>query len=288
MITTINYHLIKSCNFKCKFCYATFNDISSKGLSKKDQLKLIELLAQAQLFKKINFAGGEPTLVPHISELIKHSKLLGFETSIVTNASKINSEWIKDIAPYLDILTISVDSIEETTNILSGRNQNKKVISKNLILQIANACRLFGIEVKINTVVSKFNQSETLSAFINLIRPFRWKVLQATKVEGQNDAYFDLVKVTSKEFDDYCTRNKKSILSEIKVIIEDENLIQGSYLMIDQLGRFYDSSNKTHHYSSKILETGVQKTLKQVNLNTSKFLEREGSYSIIKQSNTVA
>ena len=112
MITTINFHVIKACNYKCKFCYATFNDINVKGMSKAQQFETIQLLSKSNKFKKINFAGGEPTLIPHICELIKFAKELGFETSIVTNASMIDSQWVKKISPYLNILALSIDSYQ--------------------------------------------------------------------------------------------------------------------------------------------------------------------------------
>lgn len=282
MITTINFHLLKACNFKCKFCYATFNDINEKKMSKNEQFELIKQLAESKMFKKINFAGGEPTLIPYIKELIIYAKLLGFETSIVTNASKIDFDWVKSISEYLDILTISIDSFNRETNLISGRSQEKEIITKEKLEELAKACHMFDIHLKINTVASQFNQNETLTALINKLKPFRWKILQATKVEGQNDSNFNKVKITQDEFSTFCKRNKRNLLSEIKVIEENENIIQGSYLMIDQLGRFFDSNKNKHNYSGKILALGIETTLKEVSLNTTKFKDREGNYTTLK------
>jgi radical S-adenosyl methionine domain-containing protein 2 len=286
MIPTINFHLIKACNFKCKFCYATFNDICEKGLTKGEQFDLIESLAQNGLFRKINFAGGEPTLVPHIRELIEFAKSLGFETSIVTNASRIDFEWVRSISRHLDILTLSVDSIKDETNRASGRNRKQKTIDSIKLGELAKACHLFGVNLKVNTVVTQFNQDETLVGFINELQPFRWKILQATRVEGQNDTDFEAIKVSSDTFSKYCKRNQQNLLPGIKLIEESENLISGSYLMIDQLGRFFDSNNRKHNYSDAILSVGVKKALQQVSINESKFSEREGNYSTIKTINT--
>lgn len=282
MITTINFHLIKACNFACKYCYATFNDISQKSLSKHQQIALLEELSKENIFKKINFAGGEPTLVPHIRELIRYAKGLGFETSIVTNASKIDFEWIKSVKDSLDILTVSLDSSDKNTNILSGRSKQEYTVQNDQILSIATACHLFGIKLKINTVVSSFNKDEILAPFINMLKPFRWKILQATKIEGQNDAAYDEVKIPLAAFSNYCKRNNELILPEIKVIEESAEIIQGSYLMIDQLGRFYDSNSGKHSYSDRILTIGVANALKQVELDYQKFTQREGNYSVIE------
>ncbi|RAR46473.1 viperin family antiviral radical SAM protein [Flavobacterium lacus] len=280
MITTINFHVIKACNYKCKFCYATFNDISSKGISKENQFEIIKELANSRMFKKINFAGGEPTLVPYIDEFIIYAKNLGFETSIVTNASKINYDWIKNISPYLDILALSVDSLNEISNLKSGRNQNGKTVSKDKLIELAQACRQYGVNLKINTVVSQFNKDECLTNLINELNPFRWKILQATKVEGQNEKQFDLTMISSTEFYNFCSKNKNKLNFDIKTIEEPENLIQGSYLMVDMLGRFYDSSKGSHSYSEPILKIGLKSAINQVSVNSNKFVKREGNYTI--------
>lgn len=287
MITTVNFHLIKACNFKCKFCYATFDDISSKTLSKDDCFTIVKLLSESGLFRKVNFAGGEPTLVPYIDELIKYTKILGFETSIVTNTSRINAEWVKNISPYLDILAMSIDSIEEQSNIASGRNQKGVVIQKEHFKNIAMACHRHNVQLKINTVVSQFNHQETVTEFINELNPFRWKVMQVTRVEGQNDAQFDTVKISSQQFEEYCARNKQNLSEQIKLVVEPEEIIQGSYLMIDPLGRFFDSSNKKHNYSDKILEVGIEKALQQVNIDTSKFEKRQGNYTVLNLNKVI-
>ena len=283
MITTINFHLVKACNFKCKFCYATFNDISGAGLSKAEQLKLIKVLSESGKFIKINFAGGEPTLVPHISELIQYAKSLGFETSIVTNASRIDFNWVKNNAPFLDILAISINSIDERSNSKSGRNQRGETVKTISLLDIASACHIFDVNLKINTVITQFNQDENLSHFINQLKPFRWKVLQATKVEGQNDLDFDKVKISSNKFKDYVSKNKLNLLPEIKLIVESESIIQGSYLMIDMKGRFFDSAQMRHNYSDSILEVGVEKALENINVDMAKFNQREGDYSLLNK-----
>jgi len=283
MITTVNFHLTKNCNFNCKYCFAKFNDVQGKGLSKGEQIELIHQLSESGKFRKINFAGGEPTLVPYISELIQYAKSIGFETSIVTNGSRIDFEWVKNISPYLDILAVSVDSINPETNLKIGSNQAGKTLSINTLLHIATACRCFGVELKINTVVSKFNYCEELTEFINELKPFRWKILQATKVNGQNDADFDKVNISSENFEYFCSRNKTGLLPEIKLVAESNELIRGSYIMIDYKGRFYDSSKGFQDYSNPILENGVENALSQINVDRNKFIARNGNYSTIKK-----
>ena len=97
IIPSVNYHLWNPCNMRCKFCFATFQDVKiqlPKGhLSKEESMKLIEEIADFG-FEKITFAGGEPTLCPWISELIKLAKENGLTTMIVTNGSKLSDEFL--------------------------------------------------------------------------------------------------------------------------------------------------------------------------------------------------
>jgi radical S-adenosyl methionine domain-containing protein 2 len=263
---------------KCKFCYATFADIHEKRLSVEKDRALIMQLAEAQLFRKINFAGGEPTLLPHLKELIYLAKSLGFENSIVTNGSKIDAAWIADLAGVLDIISLSVDSADSQTNIDSGRAIKGKTLANQHLQNLADAAHQAGMYFKINTVVSRFNQQENLSPFINQLAPHRWKVLQVSNVEGQNDKEFSDLSITADHFDFFCQSNSQHLHKAIKFVPESCELIQGSYLMIDQLGRFYDSAGGKHNYSKPILEVGVQAALQNINTDFNKFLHRGGLY----------
>ncbi|MCS7029092.1 MAG: viperin family antiviral radical SAM protein [Bacteroidia bacterium] len=284
MIATVNYHLIKACNYQCQYCYATFNDIREKPLSLSEQIKLISLLAKSKYFKKINFAGGEPLLVAHLPKLIKVAKEEGFkETSVVTNGSRLTKEWIYSVKDYLDILAISIDSVSEGTNIKIGRKERGsegKTLDLDKIIKISELCHAFNIHLKVNTVVNAFNKRETLTDVINKIKPFRWKVLQATKIEGQNDENYSKIAVTNQEFEEFCQRNKKYLRADIDLITEPSEIIQGSYLMIDFVGRFYDSSCGKHRYSDKILKVGVENAIEQVNVDADKFCLRGGDYRV--------
>ena len=52
-IPSVNFHLWKQCNMKCKFCFATFHDIKQKNLlSKEEGILLIQMIANAG-FQKI-------------------------------------------------------------------------------------------------------------------------------------------------------------------------------------------------------------------------------------------
>ena len=50
LIPSVNFHVWKACNMRCKFCFATFQDekplgLTSAYLSKDDALKVVVKLA---------------------------------------------------------------------------------------------------------------------------------------------------------------------------------------------------------------------------------------------------
>ena len=143
---------------------------------------------------------------------------------------------------------------------------------------IVDAIHQSGICLKINTVVSSFNKSEYLTPFINAINPSRWKILQVTKINGQNDKDFDKVSVSASDFKNLCDKNREWVLPGIKVICEADDNIIGSYCMIDYKGCFFDNSSNCHRYSSPILKVNVEEALSQISHSYEKFVERGGKY----------
>ncbi len=282
MIPTVNFHITKACNYSCKFCFATFDDISEKGLTKHEQKEVIRLIAKSGYFRKLNFAGGEPFLLPHLPELIAYAKELGLETSVVTNGSRLEPTTLKDLAEYLDIFAISVDSLNPDVNRQIGRWEKKTgVISQDKIMSFAEVCHQNGIFLKINTVVCRFNKDEKMTDFINLMRPKRWKVLQVSPVKYQNDKEFDAVRVSDLEFRAYVERNREGLNeSHTDLVSEDTEHISDSYLMVDLRGRFYSANKEGHKYSPHILEVGVEAALEEVQVDEEKFRRRGGEYSV--------
>lgn len=89
---SVNLHITEKCNYRCKFCFAKYQD-SKKELGCNGFKRIINELAESSC-KKINFAGGEPTLVSFLPELISHSKNQGLFTSIISNGTGINEDFL--------------------------------------------------------------------------------------------------------------------------------------------------------------------------------------------------
>lgn len=278
---TVNFHLNNQCNYHCKFCFAHTCG-TTRILDFKSQKKLVRTIATEKDVKKINFVGGEPTMLArNLKELLKAAHACGVRTSVTTNGSLIDAQWVADNAPYLDILSLSVDSDQKYTNQCAGRcEKSGKTLPREHFIHLADACRRHNIQLKINTVVSKFNISETLADFINEIRPFRWKIFQVLKVSDENGHSFKDYAITKEEFENYVSRQKQKTHPSVEIITEDNELMRGSYLMVNPAGCFIDNTCGNYTVSQPILEVGFRTALKQVHFDYGKFLRRGGVYSV--------
>lgn len=279
-IPSVNFHLWEPCNMRCGFCFATFQDVKQtvfpKGhLPKADALKIVKHLAEAG-FQKITFAGGEPTLCPWLPELISEAKKSRMTTMIVTNGSRLDNSFLESNRCHLDWIAISIDSIREETNHTSGRAiAGNKPLSVEYYASVITRIHQLGYGLKINTVVNRMNYLEDMADFIRFANPKRWKVLQVLPMVGQNDDNIDRFRISEKEFRFflYTHRNLTQLL-----IPETNSQMMSSYVMVDPVGRFFDNSAGTHHYSQPILSVGVQQALQGVQYDGAKFLERGGFY----------
>ena len=276
---TVNYHMLKACNMSCGFCFATFQDIPAPDqLKAEEALELVDMLCHAG-FRKINFAGGEPTLLPWLSDVIRLTKSRGLTTSIVTNGSLITAEWLDKLAGFIDIIALSIDSVDAHTQRNIGRVvKGKPPIDAQRYLELGEMIRTRGIFLKVNTVVNCVNHAEDFRSFILHMKPERWKIFQALPVLGQNDPQIGEFIITSSQFKEYVERNRSVESSGIRVVPESNDLMTGSYVMVDPLGRFFDDTRGSHTYSAPILKVGVAAALEEVEIDTERFKLRGGVY----------
>lgn len=285
-IPTINYHLIKCCNMKCRHCFSDFNEIPTQ-LQFEEAKTIIQEIVKIKSFNKLNFSGGEPTMFPtmsspNIERLIDFAKKQGLETSMVTNGYNLikKPDTLKKLKGHLDLLTLSIDSFDHNLNVKIGRcvGEQKQTLSYEDFLNLTQKCEEYGIKIKVNTVVSKLNYNQILANKIAKFKPIRWKILRILPIKSQNDEAKEYIP-TDEEYKTFVENNKEiAEKAEIKVVAEDNEDMTGSYLMISPDGKFFNNIEGCHKYSESILE-GIEKALQQVPLRREIFYKRDGDYS---------
>ncbi|MCF6185598.1 MAG: viperin family antiviral radical SAM protein, partial [Bacteroidales bacterium] len=208
------------------------------------------------------------SFLPNLLEIAKKG---GMTTMIVTNGSKLDFNWLQSNSEFLDWIALSVDSVNKKTNSFSGRYHGKQVFDKLQYLSLIKAIKHFGYKLKINTVVSSFNFLEDMNEFINKVNPDRWKIMQALPIKGQNDNQD--FEISLEEFNAFLKRHQKN-----QIVSENNYEMQGSYVMIDPIGRFFDNSKGKYVYSSKINTVGIKQAMNEVNYCFKKFINRDGIY----------
>ncbi|MCJ1467396.1 hypothetical protein MMC07_006020 [Pseudocyphellaria aurata] len=227
--------------------------------------------------KKLNFVGGEPFIVAkHLGDLVKYCKDdLSLESvSIVTNGSKVTSQWLDEYGKYVDIIAVSCDSFNEETNRKIGRGQGTPL---NHVRRLSRMCNKHGIKFKINTVVNQHNFQEDMNEPIRAIAPSRWKVFQVLMIERKNRSDETLrdmrsFLISDAEFQAFCDAHSGN---ECFVPVSND-IMRSSYLLLDEYMRFLNKG--VGEPTESILKVGVAAALKHVYWDTKSFMERGGYY----------
>ncbi|GMT99113.1 viperin family antiviral radical SAM protein [Corallococcus caeni] len=281
MPPSVNFHLWEPCNMRCRFCFATFQDVRRDVLPKghlpaKEALRLVELLSLR--FQKITFAGGEPLLCPWLPELAAAAKARGTTTMLVTNGSRLDADTLARLRGVVDWVTLSIDSVSPQTHAALGRAVHGKALPPEHYLSIAEQIRGAGMRLKVNTVVTNLNAGEDQTAFIRELRPERWKLLRVLDVEGQNTGKVEALYCPREDFEAFVARHRLLEREGIVLVPEDNEDMRGSYAMVDPAGRFFDNAEGGHRYSDPILQRGLDTAWSQVQFSLTRFIDRGGIY----------
>lgn len=282
MPPSVNYHLWAPCNMRCRFCFAPFEDVvatvAPKGhLPREESLRLTRALAER--FRKVTFAGGEPTLCGWLPELVRAAKDAGATTMLVTNGSRL-TEMLPALAGALDWVAVSVDSARTETLVSLGRAvAGRRALTPEQYFDLSDAVRSAGMRLKLNTVVTRENADEDMRPFVRRFAPERWKVLRALAVEGQNTGRIEPLLCPSEAFAGFVDRHSELDREGIAVVAEDNEDMRGSYAMVDPAGRFFDNVQGGYRYTSPILHAGVEAAWSEVAFSMQRFLDRGGDYA---------
>ena len=198
---TVNWHITSECNYNCKFC--SVHDFDNEMI---DLSKITTIIANIQRNNLsgskigcLNITGGEPTLHPYFYEILEIIQNLDIPIWISTNGSTINSKNIIAISQYVEGISISVDSISNTKEKYLGRGVGDHVSN---VLKITDMIHDTGIELGVNTIVTKINYSDNLRSLIRRINPHRWNVFQKLPGLYQNNAFIDEM-TNENEFNEF-------------------------------------------------------------------------------------
>lgn len=266
-IKSVNLHVCGICNHRCKHCFS--KTIVHKNMLPKEW-KHILLWLKEQGVEKVNFAGGEPLLYPHLDELVSMTKGMGFTTSIVSNGSKMDAAWIKNMKGLIDWIGLSVDSPNEIDEVFLGRHV-KGINHIENIVRISNLAHENGIAVKLNITVLKQSYNKDFRPLIKIIRPHRVKVFRALVLKGVNDDVPHEWEINDEQFAKFCHQHK----GYDGMVFEDNDDMVNSYLMFDPLGRLMVNDKREMQFVP--FDKICKKNLDEL-IDIQKYVKRGGIY----------
>lgn len=279
----VNWHFWPWCNYGCTFCFAQFDDLPKIDRLPKEIATLVPKQLAMAGAKKITFVGGEPTMCPYLPELLKASKDVGLTTCIVSNGTGLSESFLSENHQLIDWIGLSIDASNDEIHALIGRGMRKDLResrSQHLVqaMEVWKRCQAYGIKMKLNTVVCTHNVLDDMSKLVLELQPTRWKIFQVLRVDGQNDDMFDELEISTGAFDNWLHRHEHVQSYGIQFVPESNDLMRGSYAMLDALGRFYSNTNGSHQYGPALTEVGVLRAWNSVQFLEDRFIERGGVY----------
>ena len=269
----INYHITNRCNYRCKHCFARFDQ---RELSLDDAKKVIDAIEE--YFKnadiknpRVNLAGGEPLVYPYIDEVIDYIASKGIKVSIITNGSYLSEERILKWAGKVETIGISIDAKSAETNALIGRCSAQGPLDLEKTAKLTKLMRELGIKFKINTVVTRVNLNEDLLSVYKMLKPNKIKYLCVHVVENKNKDSQSILPSTS-EFDGFVERNLYD--ENCNVVVENSGYMANSYFMINPQGEVYLNDNGTEKLYGCCLEKSLSDIYEILPLNEEKFEQR--------------
>lgn len=275
---TINLHVTEACNLQCSYCFAHWD---KKNEIFRDQSRILHFIdflehqARSALGVEaltINFAGGEPSLLKHLDRAAKHCRDLNVRTSVITNGLLFDRFTDSEIAAHFDVVGVSIDSFDDHTNRLIGRVSRRDQVFdyRNMIERLCRLKSEYGVLTKVNTVVSDFNFSEVLEHEIVSAGVDRWKIFRVLPVG-------EIESISSDRFWTFVASNSKLSTP----VVEDNDDMMRSYIMINSNGSLYQSSriDSGIRYSYFDLnEGGLFEGLRAVGIDFSRYRRRYDGY----------
>ncbi|HET8521604.1 MAG TPA: GTP 3',8-cyclase MoaA [Thermomicrobiales bacterium] len=199
-MTYLRISLTDRCNFRCVYCMPAIGmkfQPRDELLTDEELLRVVGLCAKAG-FTKLRLTGGEPTVRPHLVDLVREMKSFpGIEDLSMTTNALLLSRMAGDLkAAGLDRVNVSLDTLDPVKFKLMTRGGRLDLVWAGL-----EAAQEVGLTpIKINAVVVRGQNEHEVGelAALTLERPWQMRFLEIMPMEGVGTVH-DQNLVTSEE-----------------------------------------------------------------------------------------
>jgi radical SAM protein with 4Fe4S-binding SPASM domain len=99
----------RECNFRCAYCYLADRTAGAGELSRAE-IKDVILQAKELGARKIIILGGEPSIYPHLVEMLRYLGSLGLQIEIFTNGTGVTEELAEVLAEEKARVVVKMNS----------------------------------------------------------------------------------------------------------------------------------------------------------------------------------
>lgn len=190
------------CNFRCSYCYVPNRSGESNELS-REEIKDVILQAKGLGARKIIILGGEPSIYPHLVEMLRFLGREGLEIEMFTNGSGIDANLAAVLAEERVRVVLKLNSRDEAIqDRLAGKNGAFQIIHRALA-----TLRQVGYPspeqfLAISTVICRQNIAEL---------PAMWQWLRQENIEP----YFEVITPQANALDNMWLSVTSSELKEL-------------------------------------------------------------------------
>ncbi len=155
-------NLNRACNLRCRWCYARHTNFSdSQTMSKENALRIVDICMNYGI-ESFTLIGGEPTIYPHITEVLEYIVAKGGKAAVMSNGIELeNEEFCRRIASISTeriLINISLKGISDESYI---RDCGSPSFSK--LLKGVENCRKHNVKISFIYILSADNIQQLTS-----------------------------------------------------------------------------------------------------------------------------
>lgn len=158
-LLTMEIEFNSDCNFNCIYCYT--EHIGSKGEMSRDEFKDVIVQARDLGAKTIIILGGEPTLYPHLMEMIHFIRSHSISVDLFTNGAGVTEELARELYKAEVFVFLKMNTFKrDIQNLMSGNKGAYDQIRS--AMDHLRAAGYPGPEklLAVSTVICKYNYDE--------------------------------------------------------------------------------------------------------------------------------
>jgi len=213
----------KICSYSCVYCQLgrTYRKSIKRRTFYSPESLFEEVKRKIELSQKVDYitlvADGEPTLDARIGKEISLFKQLGIPVAVITNASLLWREDVRDDLLEADLISLKIDAVSE--NLWKSINRPHEMLKLEKVLEgIRSFSEIFKGKIITETMlinVEYKEEIEKIGEFLREIMPERAYIAVPVRPPAEKwvrAAKEDIINKAFQTFSEYLGRNKVELL----------------------------------------------------------------------------